>query len=78
MRPTHILDNMTINQNITKAVRDHQEISIRKLAKMFKMRQQKVLDICEDLAFNVNIGIQIGGGIHIFACIGDYTIEDLS
>jgi hypothetical protein len=42
------------------------------------MKQKDVLQECEGLDLNINVGIGSYGGIYEFDNIGDYTIEDLN
>lgn len=53
-------------------------ISIRLLSVMLDKSQTLVLQDCEDLELNINVGTGCENGIFTHSKIGDYTIEDLN
>ena len=70
-------------ESLVRIVRARQDAKhgppeIRYLARRLHIKQCDVLQLCEDLDLNVNIGIQCGNGIGEFDRIGDYTVEDLT
>lgn len=50
--------------------------TVRELARRYRVPQQEVINELEDNeSVCMNVGLQIGNGIHEHECIGDYNFE---